>query len=420
MTINFNNKWLLILISAVSYNLALIYPDVFGFLCLIFLIPIFYLANNNKLDFFSGFIWGIIFNSIHFYFLINLLYKHGNGLFKYMAPIVLIIYFSLISGIWFYLLGALKFLNQNLSALKTALITWLYFLFIYKYAFIIFFIKNGYVLNFPLLPIINKLNYLGVVNFELLLLCLIILILLTIKEIKNLKILIIIIFFMWFFTPDKDSKKCNFDNLEQIYTSNFIDCSPYRVGYEIKKAITETIKLKPDTNILVLTESSCAFPLNKYPEIINSWYKDLKNKNMHIIVGSHYKVNNKTYNTVYHLYNSKIVNIYNKTCLVPFAEYLPYNFQPLFIKNLLLKESKEFSKGKEDKKSFRINNIKIFPYICSDIFLNKKIPDNNIIFLFLNESWFSNKYIINLMKLFIQLKSIELNCEIFSFWKIKR
>lgn len=497
MTGNFKIlKYLLIFISAILFNLSLYFSDYFFWLTFIFLLPIFYLSLNKDLDFKAGFVWGLIFNLIHFYYLLIIFNERGHGWFKYPAFFILIIYFSFFAGAWFWLMNnnviprsrlrtrlrrtryffyfrfpftlskAIKprrmgrdagekniSINKFYSGIPTQaslisfagqgvvsrvrhsrrrrlegityshiiLITWLYFIFIYKYIFIIFGINSGYVLSFPMLALVNKLNNLIELGSTFLLLILISFSLLITITIVNKKYFLTFIAciacFLFFYLLKKENpKKINSLNFAHISAPNSKNRSAHGVGYEIKHRIIDAINNNPKVELIVMSESTFPFPLNEYPEIIKSWFSlaEACNKKLDILIGAHRTEKGKLYNCVYHLQNSKIINFYDKTNLVPFVEYIPNYFKIDFFNNLFLKDCKEFCHGNIDNVIFDINNQKLTPFICSDFFLHKKIQNNEIIFLFLNTSWFC-KYITELMALFIKLRAIENNSDIILF-----
>lgn len=195
--------------------------------------------------------------------------------------------------------------------------------------------------------------------------------------------------------------------------------NPYELGQFIKFEIMSLIKKKPGSRIICMPESAFPFALNKYPEIIEWWYSDLESKNIHILLGAHRR-DKELFNTVYHLYQGKIINYYDKTNLMFFTEKVPNLWKKLSIfSDLFLKNSSEFSCGKRENVCFHIENLSVSICICSDLFLQKKIESRcNIIWFFMNDSWFAIRYINRLITSYINLRANELNKSIISINKI--
>src|SRR3990167_7778619 len=98
---NTSRVFFCITISAIFYYLALHF-DYLYFLIFLFLLPLNYLVLKNiRLTFFQGFIWGLIFYSLHFLSVCKIFLKVSHN-FWYVPPIILIFYFSFWSGIWFF------------------------------------------------------------------------------------------------------------------------------------------------------------------------------------------------------------------------------------------------------------------------------------------------------------------------------
>jgi len=413
-------KSILLFSSSVIFALSFISPDSIGLLTFFYLTPIFYLGLKHSLSFKYGFFWGICFYSIHFYYLFILIHEKGQGEFKQFAAVFIIFYFSFFSGCWFYFSNKFS-KNKGIyyKAIIWCLLTFLFIFINYNFIFWIFGSNSGYVLTHPLLPLINwnLLNFLPIIGIWLLTLILIIfsmlLTLLLINKKMTLFLFSLICFFPFF--------ACIFIYKEKIIDKidsneiGFIDNSdnsnnPYDIANNIKSKILQLVKQKPNIKIILLPESAFPFALNEFEEIINWWFYELKDKKIHILLGSHRKEKGKTFNTSYHLFDSRIINYYDKTNLIFFSEYLPDSWKIIGLSKLFLNNSKEFCPGKERNTIFEIGNLKIQPCICSDLFLQKKLfKEFDFILFFMNINWFSINYIKRLLYLFIKFKELELN-----------
>jgi len=412
-----------VVFSALSYSILLVFPKYFWYLSFFYLIPIFWLALNKQLYFKEGFIWGLLFYLIHFYFLFVLVLKNGNGYYKILAPIFCVIYFAFLSGAWFWFaqLFSRRLNNIFLTVLIWSLITTLYYFFIYSFSFLIFECNYGYVFSHPfvsLIECINLLNLLPILGiwlltFFLFLFQISIAALIYTKQ-KNWLVMIhlsLLPFICGIFSNSNIDEKTNFFNEFGFVPIQKYRSNPYNLAVCIYNEIQKIIKDKKNTKIIFMPETAFPFALNDYPEIIKWLYNNLENKKLHILLGSHKREKDKFYNVVYHIFNGEIINTHYKTHLVFFCENVPKIWKRLFnlSSELFLKDSIEFEKVLEKNTIFEIENKLYSPIICSDIFFKKdfsKIQPS--IILFRNESWFSTKYIQGLMNNYIKLKCLEL------------
>lgn len=418
----------LIIFSALSYSILLIYPKYFWYVSFFYLIPIFWLALNKKLFFIEGFVWGLFFYLIHFYFLFILILENCNGNYKILAPIFCVIYFSLLSGIWFWLTQLLckKLNNIFFIVLIWSLSATLYYFFIYSFSFLIFECNCGYVFNHPfiaLIEYINLLNLLSVFGIWLLTFFLFLFqVSIAALLYKKQKIWILMIclsllpFSCGVFLNSNINEEKNFFNKNFGFICLHKNNNPYKLAFTIYNEIQKIVKDNPDIQIIFTPETAFPFSFTDYPEIIKWFYNDLKNKKIHILLGSHKREKNKFYNVVYHIFDGKIINIYYKTHLVFFCENVPKTWQKLFnlSSELFLKDSIEFEKPCKKNTIFEIDGKSYSPLICSDIFFKKDFSKMQpYIILFRNESWFSTEYMKRLMNNYIKLKALELRKSIF-------
>lgn len=414
----------LVVVSALSYSVLLIYPKYFWYLSFFYLIPIFWLALKKQLYFKEGFIWGLLFYLIHFYFLFVLVLENGNGYYKILAPIFGVVYFGLLSGVWFWLaqLFLRRLNNIFLFILIWSLSATLYYFFIYYFSFLIFECNYGYVFSHPFVALIehiNLVNLLPVIGIWLLTFFLFLFqasvsALIYTKQKTWLLIisLSLLPFICGIFLNSNIYEKLNFFDKKFGFVGLQKNRSnPYDLAICIYNEIHQIIKDRPDTQIIFMPETAFPFALNDYPEIIKWLYNNLENKKLHIFLGSHKREKNKFYNVVYHIFDGEIINTCYKTHLVFFCESIPKIWKQLFnlSSDLFLRDSVEFEKAFEKNISFEIEGKLYSPIICSDIFFKKNF--NNIqsyIILFRNDSWFSTKYIQQLMNNYIKLKVLEL------------
>ncbi len=405
-------NYILLFSSSITFALSFIFPDLLGFLTFFYLIPIFYLGLKDLLSFKDGFLWGICFYSIHFYYLFILIHEKAQGEFRQIASIFVIIYFSFYAGLWFYLANKFSKGNIQHKIICWVLFTFLFIFFNYNFVFWIFGSNSGYVLTHPLLPLTNYkcLDLMSIIGIWFATLILIIFSWFLTYVITYKK------YYLLFFLPVlflfKKDNKVDQITYNPINSPNSYSDSPYDIALNIKTKILEVIKKNPNVKIILFPESTFPFALNEFKEVIDWWFYGFQNKKIHILIGSHRSQNGKLFNTVYHLFNCRIINYYDKTNLMFFSERIPNIWRFFSISKFFLNNSKEFFPG-NTKAIFKIENLNVQPCICSDLFLQKQLSvDCDYIMFFMNISWFSCAYVKRLLHLFIRFKEIELNKKI--------
>lgn len=377
----------LVCLSSVFYFFALHF-DCFFFLIFIFLIPILFLEKNY--GFIKGLLWGAVFYSFHFFSIFKIFFNVDH-VYWFLPPLILIIYFSFWSGIWFLLNFKLQsiFYSRIRQVSVFALTSFLYFIFVD--CFILSFIEFGcgYAISSPL----NALSFLGYLQpRSFYLLTIIILNLLLYFFFINKKIYSLVIFFfvLALLLSKKEIKVFSLKN-EKIISFCEKPIGPIERILEIKKAINTSLKVNSEIKNIFFPESTFPFPINETTYLLN-WLP----KEVNIFLCCHWKKKNKLLNCVLHIFNGQIVNKYYKKRLVPVVEYIP-KFLKLIpgLKSQFMKNSLEFASGKKSNK-FIINNKKFDVLICSDLFfksaLDIKDAKKDKVICFVNNAWFDNNY----------------------------
>ena len=133
--------------------------------------------------------------------------------------------------------------------------------------------------------------------------------------------------------------------------------------------------------------------INKFSELIKNNF----NENHLILFGinTHDQISKEYYNSLIIVDNNfRILHQYNKQKLVPFGEFLPFEF---FLNKIGLKKITQghgsFSKGVEQNDMI-IDNINILPLICYEIIFTELIQkandNNNLIVNISEDGWFGN------------------------------
>lgn len=380
----------IILLSALLFSVAFFLPDQLGIMIipsLALLILYFYYHNESKvtIHMYNGFFWGIIVYGLHFLWLLNLLLNksHASKNLSYFLYGFITIYFSLISACLFIIIKMLFILTKRLACnpiLTTLSITISamigYFYSIHHYS-LWFLDKNmGYPFIDPLVPLTR-----------------------------------IICFFCMLMIENN-----SFNQIAFVKPAHFYEYSK-KATYEIFHNLDKSNPTKKEITY-VAPESAYQYSLNKQQEIINFWSHQIPEQS-NFFIGSHYlDKNNKLYQAIYWIQKSRIKKIYVKKHCVPLVEKMPkFLKRYTLLKQLFIKNKREFSSGKTTTVFSVTPEITIIPQICSEFFFrslkqeiihikNNYQKTNIYIFLFVNDSWFVD-YFKKIMENVTYLKALE-------------
>jgi len=443
--------WLLILLSALLYDVAFFFPEYLGFFVLPSLGLIFWVlccANRTgKQYFYYGLAWGMLVFSAHFIWLLALLLDkvQSGKCFAVFAYAFGIVYFSLTSALWFWSVGLIfkkvcrLYLYKNYLSKTIILQKFLiflvtcygYFYLLENYALCFLGRIEGYPFLNPLIPLINF------------------------KLFTKALILAGILFGRGVDSYDSGVISQNHSSLngaerakpgcvEFIYLkpdsclSNDRSSDQNFVSYEYqiyRKLCDLKLWNRRDENkqfIIFSPESSFPFPLNTHPDVVELWSNVLPD-NAHLFIGTQYRLNGKICQAVCWLNMRRIKNFYVKRHCVPFVEKIPRFYkklktiQDVFLSRVFPEGVSQFSRVKKFKQQnyFEFNcstsrdlhashvlhnEITFIPQICSEMFFVSKYktfsdiamansvdgqdrqqavqPHSPYIIFFVNDSWF--------------------------------
>ena len=210
--------------------------------------------------------------------------------------------------------------------------------------------------------------------------------------------------------------------------ANCNTCDPCALGQKIfhtlaqKQACHNYHAQKVDPLLFVSPESSYAYALNRYPEIISLWQSALPDY-ASFLIGAHYQsADNKRYQAVYWLNKDSMQKIYCKKHCVAFVENMPSFYEKYSIlRDMFLRDVVEFCPAQtENTNDLALNDfvlsdtLNVLPQVCSEFFCTTRVKRfvlwakitnaNKAIMLFVNDSWF-NSYFRNIMKNLVYFKS---------------
>ena len=391
-----------------------LYPH-YTYPCLfVWMLPIIINDTDNTYGFKQGFTWGLMFYSIHLYWLAYTLHTKGEHHLRVIAYILLVLYLSLYSGLWLWGKQLIihryvrKITDQKENYVAWCL-TWLlstvsFMLIIQSLSFAILDCFEGYYLANPLLPLVSwpwfmcPLFYFG----ELLYCVLLVLINLAFARLfikpdgKSLIYLMILFCFPFFFQPPPSSIIVDCNEIVYLQPSwNDSNLKPAQKFYTISRKLDEIAERCPTVKYIVMPESSFSHSLLDWEDKLDAW-TSLFSPSTIIFIGSHRKdaVTGKIYNSLFVIQDGKIIGWYDKQHLVFFTERQPKLFKnwPI-LRDLFI--SSEFSYSEQQDTwcgEFQ-------PAICSEIFCGmRKFKGDKPILFVCNDSWFGLSYARQLAK----------------------
>jgi apolipoprotein N-acyltransferase len=423
-------KWLLILLSALLYSIPFVIPTYSYWGIFFFLMPLFFvLFKQSFLTFFEGLIWGLITFFINYFGLLYFFIEEGKTSFKWFAWCFLWFYIAAYAGIWFWLSSQLivyfsiQFNHALIKLFAFASTTIIYFYWLSTSLLWIFGLREGTLFSFPLLPLMVQPHWLFLLPYTNKYLLLLILVLAQgccslflardNKKYLILSFLLMIPFLYGWLQPISIMKRpvwlSKIGFLKPNHLNDIYDCA------EDLMLQIQSISQNPTIEIIIGPESTFPYPLNTDNQCF-SLLAENGLESRHLLIGAHHKVQQKLYNSLYWINESRIIHHYDKKHLTPFAESLPNIWNKIGItKNLFLHKKEPFCGGLKNATLVNLNFIIFYPMICSELFFLEQPPpfDRNVVILLLvNDHWFSAPYLKQLMALVARFKAIEWNRQI--------
>lgn len=167
---------------------------------------------------------------------------------------------------------------------------------------------------------------------------------------------------------------------------------------------------------LIVIWPESALPVYKEIEklLIDELQAKLKEQDSYLITGIQTLNQNKTkaYNSILLLDGSN-EQLYNKSHLVPFGEFVPFEDLLRPLAKIFNFPMSSFAKGEHIQKNFNINELKLINAICYESIFSDIIRDNNhrdsgAIIMLSNDGWFGNSRGPYMHLAISQMRSMEL------------
>ncbi|HJM68916.1 MAG TPA: hypothetical protein QGF02_03150 [Candidatus Babeliales bacterium] len=371
-----------IILSAVLYAHALIlWP--FSWAIFIFLIPLFHVAQQHKLSFAYGLLWGFVFYVIHLLSIIHWVsdtYSYGILLGLSFAA-----YLALTPAVWFW--GTNRLL---LSPYIWPVSFFFYFLMHCKLQCLIFPSGYEYWLSLPMISFattgwgVSCLYWLGSYGSLVLIVIINFLVYTFVAQralhslLATIIALIFLILGLWHIKPIS-IRPSWLNQLGYVSPTHIHGNSVHDKAFSMREQLARCANSNVDT--ILMPESTLKIPLNQYPEVLAWWSQACPQR---IILGAHRQESSGSlFNSLFIIKDGLIVDTYDKNHPMPFIEFVPPSASKLPLKNSLFKEKEEFSFGNKEH-SLLLASQKFTTQICSDFYMTH---NNHLypIVLFLND-----------------------------------
>lgn len=416
----------LIIVSALFYVAAFLYPSACGWLIVFSLGALFryFFLPKKRLCFLQGFLWALFINSFLLIGILMMLLEREEKIIGLICYSTLIIYLSIYAGFFFKILGLYKnsFYNNTLYyLLASVIIVWVYTNVMDRYSLYIFGHLSGNFFYTILLPLMDYPSVIPIISF------------LRPLGASFLFIIFSALIAAWYGEP---SWMYTFFIALLIMTVpliSFFHTQRKKIIPSYVSALyffksSETLNTKYDCiENIILQHSSCPHaalctysigPESLIPFCLQekerclSFLSDNISAEHTLIVGGHRKEGKSIYNSVFVIKEGLIIDYYDKIKLMSFGEYIPYPWNKLpFLKRLFLKNNPEFSCGAPVQKSFYFLHNKFTIYLCCELLLHQQnssanYPQGEGILCLANDSWFCS-YVQNLLVLTAQYRAVQ-------------
>ena len=209
----------------------------------------------------------------------------------------------------------------------------------------------------------------------------------------------------------------NFYFKNNNFKTNTLDFEIFQLNFKNNdQSLTPENKLNTIIdNIKESTSDILIFGENNFPYLVDDLnlkiLKDSLKENQVLIIGATRFENNKYYNSLINITESKVTH-FDKKILVPFGEFLPLRDSLTFLESIV--GPNNYSNGKEERIINLTDNISFIPVICYEIvfywkLLNRLNYKSNFIINITNDFWFG-KYIGPYQHLYLtKIRAAEFN-----------
>lgn len=418
------SSMILVLISALLYSAAFVWPRYMCWAVVIFFAPLYYWWHVAQPTLYKsirgGFIWAFVTVFICFYDLILFFIHHGNGVIKYAVICILLLYCALLGSMWFSFVWAVQRFCANtfVSAILIVFSSVGYFYYV-TYCFLWpLCIKGGIATFFPLVPcaeypvLLNGIDYVSPpLLLGIILLCNVAIINSVFQE--SLLYGLLGCFLMCSlitisFLNKKDSEPSEWLN-KIAYLNPVSYKNPIICAQALAQQINEVMEHNQEIELIIGPEATFPFAYNVCTKSELLLQQNIVNKDAYVLFGAHRKdEKGNIFNSCYLLQTCRIIQNYDKKTLMPLTEFLPNYLQGNLTKNLFKQSLFAcYASLQEDSDIIKLPWATFKLFICAEFFftthLTTDCPETFIAVV--NDSWFMHAYARKLLYLTAAFKA---------------
>lgn len=422
------NYYIFFIVSAILYFLPFFLSNYFWWLIFVFPIPLLYATRTYIISFIDGYLWSV---------LVFLL--HGSGgicaigcmaqeseLIGYLIGIAVAFYAALFPALCFFISACImqycRINHPLIRLLITAGVLFLFIIWADSYCLWIFGNPEGYPLMHPLLPLTqwpSLLTLLPIVGKQVLtvfflLVPLSVVVLMWYKNCAAIFFLSCAIG-MWiepalmFYDKKKYPRHERVASLPLMVncTGNNPSVMMRTIGNHCRKIIADN----PPIDLVAMPESACNLSNDtEIKELVHWWGEQQIGKAIHIIFGACRQQGDCCYNTIYWVYNGVVQQSIDKKHAMLLSERVPWWMDFQIIRRMYGKDGAMMTCAEDNRSVMHMYHDFCFvPYICSELFFNEYPIDTHngcAIIAMVNDTWFADSYIAQLLVALARLKAI--------------
>lgn len=168
--------------------------------------------------------------------------------------------------------------------------------------------------------------------------------------------------------------------ISKIVALPFVFYVPHNMTFLMKAVAQELKKIVhryPETSLVVMPESALYCSFLHLKELTNLLSAKEVSKPLHFIAGSFSFSNNQYHNALYWIDNGILKNCYYKRHTMFLTERIPLWLRETFVEKIFFSQSPIIAQSMNQRPLLHITyEMKLVPYICSELFFNQK-PDDS-------------------------------------------
>lgn len=397
-------------------------PSICGVLIFPTYILLFWVFITKEVGFCSGYIWGVVAYGFYFLPLFFCLASLAQTWHLYCAWVGFVLYCSVFSGFWFYLVGVIqkKLTKPAFRIISAILITFGHIIFIDKVLLCIFDVVEGLPILNPLIPLVSYSFWLGWLPvfgimgmWFLFLVTVSSMTLFFINPIKYHFLFVFLILFFWFFPSiffhhiSEKPSWLNYSAALQPQAFIYEKEGLYACIGDICSKIVQVRKNNPSLHYIFMPESTLPFVGDHVKKACSCLSEN--NQDITMVLGGYSQSFYGIYNSCYIFEGGKIAVCCNKSHGIPFVERIPYLFDYHLFRSWFLLNQEPFELDKHMREPVILDTeFDFIPALCSELFFSNDIYRNasdKIILGLVNDGWFIETFFPDLLWSCAQLRA---------------